>query len=239
MVGVCKMFHALRKDPSFPPASARHLASMDVAVEFSVRHFDDERIVNPDAREMLLQSLAYLMMKARFVRFFEKNQMALYDGLLPLLARQVLFGMVKFLVFDYAGEAILAHLPPEWAAAPQASALVSLTSGALAGVAAACVSQPADVVLSKVAQGSGGGSQAGQVRGPINQVNLLWGTAQSLWRQFGLSGLYLGIGSRCAWSGVIIAGQFFLYDLLKSSLHVAADDLRQFYDLLGAALQNG
>mmetsp|Transcript_873 Transcript_873/g.3210 ORF Transcript_873/g.3210 Transcript_873/m.3210 type:complete len:1103 (-) Transcript_873:22-3330(-) len=76
LVGVCKMFHALRKDSTYPPASARQMAGVDVAVEFSVRHFDDERIINPDAREMLLQSLAYLMMKARFVRFFEDNAMA-------------------------------------------------------------------------------------------------------------------------------------------------------------------
>lgn len=84
MVGACKMFHALRKDSSYPPASARQLAGVNVAVEFSVRHFDDDRIVNPDAREMLLQSLAYLMMKARFVRFFEKNDMA-KEKLMPKL----------------------------------------------------------------------------------------------------------------------------------------------------------
>ncbi len=161
---------------------------------------------------------------------------ALYDGLLPLLARQVLFGMVKFLVFDYAADAIAAALPPGAAQGFAATAAISLASGAVAGVAAACVSQPADVVLSKVAQG-GGDAPQGELRGPINQVGLILDTARSQLRLYGPGGLYLGLGSRCAWSGAIIAGQFFLYDVFKSALHVTHDDLVFVYDALGAALE--
>ena len=41
----------------------------------------------------------------------EGGWLALYDGLIPLLVRQVLFGMVKFLIFDFCSDAILATLP--------------------------------------------------------------------------------------------------------------------------------
>ena len=54
-----------------------------------------------------------------------------------------------------------------------------------------------------------------------------------VYRQLGLGGFYLGLGSRCLWSGAIIAGQFFLYDVFKGLMHVTATDLTLFLDALG------
>lgn len=74
---------------------------------------------------------------------------ALYDGFPPLLVRQVLFGMAKFLVFDSFGSALLASFPSlNDHVASQLG--VSLLSGLVAGLVAAVVSQPADSVLSKM-----------------------------------------------------------------------------------------
>jgi len=176
-------------------------------------------------------------MAAAFGRYSQEAGLAaLYDGLIPLLVRQVLFGMVKFLVFDSASDVILASLPLEAQQDPLVSLGVSLLSGAIAGVAAALVSQPADVLLSKVAQGPVDASTEGQLPGAINQLALLMEEARRVVRQFGIGGLYLGIGSRCLWSGAIIAGQFFLYDFFKRGLHLSAAELTLFYDVLGAAL---
>ena len=169
----------------------------------------------------------------RYLR--EGGVASLYDGLIPLMIRQILFGMVKFLVFDTCADAILAALPPGAADQAAVSLFVSLLSGAIAGVASAIISQPADVVLSKVAQGEGSSNFVGKLPGTVNQLALLQRTAQSITREYGLAGLYLGLPSRCLWSGAIIAGQFFLYDLFKQALHLTANDLTTFYDAFGAS----
>lgn len=118
--------------------------------------------------------------------------------------------MVKFVIFDTCADAILAALPAGAADDAATSLLVSLLSGAIAGVGAAIISQPADVVLSKVAQGDGSKDYVGQLPGGVNQLALLQQAAGAIVRKYGVSGLYLGLPSRCLWSGAIIAGQFFL-----------------------------
>ena len=70
---------------------------------------------------------------------------------------------------------------------------------------------------------------------PTPSLALLDQAAKEIVRKYGVQGLYLGLPSRCLWSGAIIAGQFFLYDLLKQALHVTAADLTLFYDALGAS----
>jgi len=165
----------------------------------------------------------------------EGGWLSLYDGLLPLLVRQVLFGMVKFLIFDTCADAIKAALPPGAADAAAVALGVSLVSGAIAGVGAAVISQPADVVLSKVAQGDGSRAYVGQLPGRVNQLALLQQAAGAIVRNYGLAGLYLGLPSRCLWSGAIIAGQFFLYDVFKGAFHITATDLTLFYDAFGAS----
>lgn len=166
-----------------------------------------------------------------FARYAEEGGAAsLYDGLPPLMVRQVLFGMVKFLIFDSCSDAILAQLPADARAGAAVALGVSLLSGAIAGVAAAVVSQPADVLLTRVARG--GGECAGALPGDVNQLRLLQTEALAIYRNYGPGGFYLGLGSRCLWSGAIIAGQFFLYDVFKGMMHVTANDLSLFYDAM-------
>ena len=88
---------------------------------------------------------------------------------------------------------------------------------------------------SQVAQGDGSIQTTGRLPGKVNQLALLQQAAGTIVRKYGIQGLYLGLPSRCIWSGAIIAGQFFLYDLFKTSLHVTAADLSLFYDALGAS----
>lgn len=51
----------------------------------------------------------------------------------------------------------------------------------------------------------------------------------------GVEGLFLGLQSRIVWSGAIISGQFLLYDVCKTALHVSVDDLRVFLDVIASA----
>lgn len=138
----------------------------------------------------------------------------LYDGLSTILVRQVLFGMMKFLVFDYFADFVF-DLFPILAESIMTQLLVSLFSGAVAGVAASIVSQPADTVLSRMNR-EGGRKSFLEVGGDI-------------FRDSGFQGFFLGLGSRCVWAGCIISGQFFLYDICKSLLGVK--DLRVFLDV--------
>lgn len=172
-------------------------------------------------------------LKAAFARVKAEGGFALfYDGLLPLMIRQVLFGMMKFLVFDTASDIILGGLPSALRASTAVALLVSLLSGAIAGVFSAIVSQPADVVLSRVAQGAKEATASGN--NFLTQVGNIFSEVRAVWAEFGIGGFFLGLGSRCIWSGAIIAGQFFLYDVFKNWLHVAETDLGQFYDALSA-----
>lgn len=138
----------------------------------------------------------------------------LYDGLSTILVRQVLFGMMKFLVFDYFADFVL-DLFPILAESIETQLLVSLFSGAVAGVAASIVSQPADTVLSRMNR-EGGRKSFLEVGGDV-------------FRDSGFQGFFLGLGSRCVWAGCIISGQFLLYDICKSLLGVK--DLRVFLDV--------
>jgi len=193
-----------------------------VAVSFVLTPFEAVRIRMVERPEYAPSATAAL---SRFVG--EGGVASLYSGLLPLMARQVSFGMVKFLIFDYAKDLILSLLPIALREEVAISLGVSLLSGAIAGVVASVVSQPADVVLSKIAERSRSGA---------SQLEALLETSSSLWRELGLGGFFLGLGSRCVFAAAIIAGQFFLYDAFKEGFSVTGSDLTVFYDVLGKAL---
>lgn len=154
----------------------------------------------------LLESVNTIMTQDGFGYF--------YDGLSTILVRQVLFGMMKFLVFDYCADYIF-DIFPVLTEQVWTQLLVSLVSGAIAGVVSSVVSQPADTVLSRM--NSEGGRTTFQ------------SMATRVYEDEGLAGFYTGLGSRCIWAGCIISGQFFLYDVCKSLLHIK--DLRVFLDV--------
>jgi len=96
---------------------------------------------------------------------------------------------------------------------------VSLLSGAVAGVSASIVSQPADAVLTRMKD-----SQSLDAAAVISEI----------WEKRGPQGFFLGLSSRCVWAACIIAGQFLLYDVCKMILQITADDLTLFLDVIGS-----
>ena len=137
----------------------------------------------------------------------------LYAGLPSLLTRQVIFGSVKFLAFERACEVIFTMWPvlhdETWT-----SLVVSLVAGGFSGCLSSVVSQPADSVLTYVAQNS--------------NVGLLEGS-RIMVEEEGVASLFRGLGSRCVWAGSIIAGQFLLYDIFRTYFGVNSSDLSQVY----------
>jgi hypothetical protein len=146
----------------------------------------------------------------------------LYAGLPSLLARQVIFGSVKFLAFERACEFIFDSFPflrdETWT-----SLAVSLVAGGLSGILSSVVSQPADSVLTYVARESDGDGNGG--------VGILTG-ARNMVAEEGLGSLFRGVGSRCVWAGCIIAGQFLLYDVFRTYFGVNSDDLSQAFRVI-------
>jgi solute carrier family 25 (mitochondrial phosphate transporter), member 3 len=92
----------------------------------------------------------------------------------------------------------------------------------LSGTLSSIVSQPADSVLTYVAQNrDGSAAKLGLLEGCVDMV-----------QKDGVGSLFRGLTSRCVWAGSIIAGQFLLYDVFRTYFGVSADDLSQVYSII-------
>jgi solute carrier family 25 phosphate transporter 3 len=128
-----------------------------------------------------------------------------YSGFGPILFKQVPYTMAKFAVQGAAAEAISSTVYGKEVASLKGSdkLAVSLTSGVVAGVAAAIISHPADTLLSKVNKAGAGGdgpilTRLGRIASEIGPYKLMT----------------VGLGARCVMIGTLTAGQFLLFDIV-------------------------
>jgi len=71
-------FHALRRsDPPFVSPALFLMQGLAPFVTLVVKHFDDTRIVNPDLKDLLLQSISVLVQYKEFMLVFENNREAI------------------------------------------------------------------------------------------------------------------------------------------------------------------
>jgi len=127
----------------------------------------------------------------------------LFGGFNSLLLRQVIFGSIKFLAFERSCDFIYSNIPSLMSdITTPTRLLVSLIAGGFAGTFSSIISQPADSVLTYVAQ-------KGESLGPMEACKLMI-------KEDGLGSLFRGLQTRCVWAGGIIAGQFLLYDLFRN-----------------------
>merc|ERR1712224_900632 len=90
---------------------------------------------------------------------------AFYSGLGPILFKQVPYTMAKFAVQQQVAEAMYKSLGSDPSTMSSSGVLgVSLSSGVVAGIAAATISQPADGLLSKINKKGAGGEGSMVVR---------------------------------------------------------------------------
>jgi len=142
---------------------------------------------------------------ARILR--EEGAGAFYAGFGPILFKQIPYTMAKFAVFEIAVENILSATgkSKDSLTGGQNTAL-NLTSGLIAGMAAAVISQPADTLLSKINKTKG-------LPGQGTTSRLI-----SMSQQLGVSGLFTGMGARLVMIGTLTAGQFYIYGDIKKAL---------------------
>jgi len=143
--------------------------------------------------------------------------LTLFGGFNSLVTRQVIFGSVKFLAFEQTCDLIYGLAPTLRDSVPT-SLFVSLVAGGFSGALSSIVSQPADSVLTYVAQR---GEGLGVLRG-----------CQVMIENEGWQSLFRGLQSRCIWAGSIIAGQFLLYDIFRSIFRVSAEDLSETFQVI-------
>jgi solute carrier family 25 phosphate transporter 3 len=144
-----------------------------------------------------------------------------YSGFGPILLKQIPYTMAKFAVQGWAAEKIYTAtgVNPD-TSGDAAKMAVSLSSGVVAGVAAAIISHPADTLLSLVNKEGAGGE--GSIMTRLGRLA----------REMGFAKLCLtGLGARCVMIGSLTAGQFGIFDSIMSltgatkfHFHNPADD---------------
>merc|ERR1719414_266782 len=129
-----------------------------------------------------------------------------YSGFVPILFKQVPYTMAKFAVQGAAADQIASATGIDLVNAGEGTKLaVSLSSGVVAGVAAAIISHPADTLLSVINKPGAGGEgsmivRLGRVAAEIGFVKLATN----------------GLPARCVMIGTLTAGQFGIFDIVLS-----------------------
>jgi solute carrier family 25 phosphate transporter 3 len=125
-----------------------------------------------------------------------------FQCLVPLWCRQIPYTMVKFATFEqtakFLAESVL-HVSHSGPRGSISTLLIAHLSGLVAGTLCALVSQPADVIVSKMSTNSG----------------------SSFWqvvRQVGARGLFSGVSARIVMVGTLTGVQWVIYDGFKMLL---------------------
>jgi solute carrier family 25 phosphate transporter 3 len=170
---------------------------------------------NPDYASGLLDGAPKILREDGFIKGF-------YSGFGPILLKQVPYTMAKFAVQGAAQDVITGATGIDLPKASDGKKMaVALSSGTIAGVAAAIISHPADTLLSL-----------------INKSETAGGTGTIMQRLARLAGevgfkklCMTGLPARCVMIGTLTAGQFAIFDTImamtgasKFHFHNPADD---------------
>ena len=160
----------------------------------------------------------------------------LWSGFAPILSRELPFAVVKFLTFDLIATTIIAFinsqigdgaLPVQVGIGPL-GLTVSAASGAVAGIAGAIVSHPADLILTKTS------SANRRAEGKQDKVDWRDVVKDLISQPGGIANLFVGLPARSLFFFLVIGLQFFLYDYVKSVFEVGSDDLSLVLDVFYA-----
>jgi solute carrier family 25 phosphate transporter 3 len=157
-------------------------------------------VSNPSFPQSLPAGFMHVVKNEGFLRF--------YDGIVPILFKQVPYTMAKFAVQGKAAEAmytVVGKRPEEIKGA--LSLGISLGSGVIAGIVAAIISHPADTLLSKINKAGAGGEGS------------MFKRLTVIASEMGFVKLCItGLGARCVMVGALTAGQFGIFDTVMNAL---------------------
>jgi len=157
-------------------------------------------VANPEYASGLISAFPKIIKDEGVMRGF-------YSGFVPILFKQVPYTMAKFAVQGWAAEVIAKASGINMDTATEGTKLgVSLSSGVVAGVAAAIISHPADTLLSVINKPGAGGEGSMMVR--LGRVA----------KEIGFVKLATnGLGARCVMIGTLTAGQFGIFDIVMNA----------------------
>ena len=182
-----------------------------------------------------------------------RDLLPLWSGFVPTCSRELSFAIPKFLAFDILARTFIdlinansqeGALPLQVGVGP-AGLAVSAIAGAIAGVGAAIVSHPADLILTytSASQSKSVTSQGAKGEVPVPFVDDDSPAAPPGWvavvkdvlsREGGAANLFLGLPARATFFFLVIGLQFFLYDYVKNLFQVGTDDLSLVLDVFYA-----
>ena len=180
-----------------------------------------------------------------------KTLLPLWAGFAPTASRELAFAIPKFLAFDIIARTFVSIVNsqadpgalPVQVGVGTTGLIISAFSGALAGIAGAVVSHPADLILTYTSASSSkkkrpkvegdeedddSGSNAPDWKDVVKDLTS---------REGGLANLFLGLPPRLTFFFLVIGLQFFLYDYVKNLLQVGSDDLSLVLDVFYAIRQ--
>lgn len=108
---------------------------------------------------------------------------------------------------------------------------ISAFAGAIAGIAGAIVSHPADLILTKTSASKKASSADEEEDAPPGWQAVV---KDLLSQDGGIANLFVGLPARSTFFFLVIGLQFFLYDYVKNLFHVGSDDLGLVLDVFYA-----
>lgn len=193
----------------------------------------------------------------------EGGILSLWGGLGPLLLREMLFSLPKFVVFQSSSAFLLAQFPGIADTTTNVDdLLVSLVAGAAAGVAGAIVSSPADALVTRQSSSgwvdeslpyhSSSTSASPSSFSSKEQVgdNVVDGStdngckdnrsdgnvSSAVHQKLDNESIFAGVGVRCIFFAASISVQFLLYDYFRVLLKVSPADLTEGLDVFADRL---
>jgi solute carrier family 25 phosphate transporter 3 len=158
-------------------------------------------VSNPEFASGLISAFPKIIQQDGVVKGF-------YSGFGPILLKQVPYTMAKFAVQGAAAEVIYNATGNDPQTASDGTKMaISLSSGVVAGVAAAIISHPADTLLSLINKSETAGGE-GSIMTRLGRLA----------KEVGFQKLCVtGLGARCVMIGTLTAGQFGIFDSIMAA----------------------
>lgn len=166
----------------------------------------------------------------------------LFSGFLPIVSRELPFAVVKFFVFDLLSSSMCTFInaqpqviDPVEVGVGSVGLIISAFSGAIAGLAGAIVSHPADLILTLTSSQKNANPTKKSNSNDLPDWKPIVKDLVS--KEGGILNLFTGLGARSTFFFLVIGLQFFLYDYAKTIFQVGSDDLALVLDVFYAIRQ--
>jgi solute carrier family 25 (mitochondrial phosphate transporter), member 3 len=174
-----------------------------------------------------------------------RDLLPLWSGFAPTVSRELPFAIAKFLTFDEIASTLVRFVNnqagemgslPIQVGVGTVGLLISAFSGAIAGIAGAFVSHPADLILTKTSATKKKAPRESELRTELEDAGPEWVVVVKdiVSQKGGFANLFVGLGARSVFFFLVIGLQFFLYDYVKNLFQVGSDDLSLVLDVFYA-----